>query len=96
MPIGFAVDNSDYHVYGIRFKITLEQIVDATNYRFNAYRNDVLIETVETTNLVNEWIGTEYGEYSFEYMGYNDSISSDWSNKVTIKYNNKDYILVLV
>ncbi len=71
--------------------LTLERIIDATDYEIRVTKNNKLLETVETTSLSNTYTLT-YGRYEFNYRGLNGSLTSDWSETSRINYNNLNYI----
>ena len=80
-------------VRGIGFAstITLERIVDATNYKIEVRKlRSNYQEIIETTDLVNAYTLTSYGHFKFRYMGYNGSLESEWSSWQEIKYNSFD------
>ena len=84
---GFCVDGTSFWIWGIKIKIFLTQIIDATSYEIEIYKSGVLIETLTKTDLVFEYMLSDFGNYEFRYRGKNGSLYSDWSEAKTIKYN---------
>ena len=71
--------------------ITLERIIDATDYKIEVRKlRSNYQEIIETTDLGNAYTLPSYGHFKFRYMGYNGSLESEWSSWVEIKYNSFD------
>ena len=82
-------------VRGIGFAstISLEGIIDATNYKIEVRKlRSNYQEFIETTDLENAYTLPSYGHFKFRYMGYNGSLESEWSDWVEIKYNSFNVI----
>ena len=67
---------------GFSATLTLERIIDATNYTIEV--KDV--EDIETTSLSNSYNLPDYDIYYFRYKGYNADLESDWSEWQVIPY----------
>ena len=67
---------------GFSTTLTLERIIDATNYTIEV--KDV--EDIETTSLSNSYTLPDYDIYYFRYKGYNADLESDWSEWQVIPY----------
>ena len=67
---------------GFSTTLTLERIIDATNYTIEV--KDV--EDIETTSLSNSYTLPDYDIYYFRYKGYNADLESEWSEWQVIPY----------
>ena len=74
--------------------ITLERIIDATDYKIEVRKlRSNYQEIIETTDLGNAYTLPSYGHFKFRYMGYNGSLESAWSSWQEIKYNSFNVIV---
>ena len=72
---------------GMSVSITLERVIDATNYKIYRKEQDetdwTLIST-QTGLTYTDTIG--HGVYAYKYIAYNDNLTSSYSSEIQIKY----------